>query len=93
MTGLEGNTARVKAADGGMVSVDLVHGPSFDGQYYEFDGIVQTPDQIREVSRASFGSSFSERPSCCCCCYCCCCSLLHGCTELTGLCSRPPDVQ
>ena len=60
--GLEGNVARVKAADGGMVAVELANGNSFDGQFYEFEGTVQTPVQMREDSRASFGSSFSAPP-------------------------------
>ena len=51
--------AKVKAADGGLVGVELVKGQNFEGSFYEFEGTVQTPMQMRETSRASYGSSFS----------------------------------
>ena len=62
--GLDGDCARVKAADGGTVKVQLTNGPSFDSPFYEFEGVVQTPEQIREISRSSFGGTFSA-PCCC----------------------------
>lgn len=58
MTDLQNNVATVKAADGGTVHVELVNGPSFEGRFVEFDGFVQSPSQMKEVSRTSHGSSF-----------------------------------
>lgn len=60
---MEQNRARVKAADGGIVTVELTKGPNFDGAIiYEFVGWVQTPNTMREESRTSHGSNFG-RPS------------------------------
>lgn len=56
---MEQNRARVKAADGGIVTVELTKGPNFDGAiFYEFVGWVQTPNTMREESRTSHGSNF-----------------------------------
>ena len=59
MTNIQNNnTAVIKAADGGIVHVELIHGGSLDHRYYEFDGYVQSPSQMKETSRASYGSTF-----------------------------------
>ena len=56
---VEQNKAKVKAADGGVVIVELTKGPAFDGsQFFEFEGLVQSPNTLREESRTSYGSSF-----------------------------------
>ena len=56
---LDGNTAHIRAADGGLVKVELTNGPNFDGgRIFEFDGVVKTPENMTEVSRTNFGDNF-----------------------------------
>ena len=63
---LEGNRAKVKAADGGIVFVELTKGPAFDGGiFYEFEGRVLSPNTVREESRTSYGTTFGNPPESC----------------------------
>lgn len=51
----------MRAADGGQVFVELTKGPSFDGgELFEFEGLVQSPNTIREESRTSYGERFGK---------------------------------
>lgn len=59
---VEGGKARVKAADGGMVSVELRDtNTAFATPYVEFKGIVTSPSSLREESHVNFGSTFGEQ--------------------------------
>ncbi|KAK9805366.1 hypothetical protein WJX73_007296 [Symbiochloris irregularis] len=56
---MQNNTVRMKAADGGMVTVELTKGPHFDGgEFWEFEGVVQSPTSVKEESRTSYGDRF-----------------------------------
>ena len=58
---VEGDKARVRAADGGMVYVELKDNNTiFDTPYVEFTGTVVSPSTIREEARTKFGASFGE---------------------------------
>ena len=57
---VEGRKAKVKAADGGHVYVELAGPPAFNTPFVEFQGVVTSPTSIREESRRDFGSNFGE---------------------------------
>lgn len=66
--GVQGGILRVKAADEGMVEV-LLKGAVPADAYVEVDGIVESPNTIREESIAGFGNSFGKKlyiAICCC---------------------------
>lgn len=57
----EGGRAKIKAADGGIVTVELRENNStFETPYCEFQGIVTSPNSLKEESRTHFGGSFGE---------------------------------
>ena len=58
---VEGDKARVRAADGGMVYVELKDNTTvFESPYVEFMGTVVSPSTIREEAHTKFGTSFGE---------------------------------
>jgi hypothetical protein len=56
---VEGTRANVLTADGGHVVVALKQ-TAVDTQFVEFEGVVDAPNQLREVDRAYFGNSFGQ---------------------------------
>jgi hypothetical protein len=52
----ENNNLIVTAADGGTVYIQPSGKSQFDGLFLEIEGIVQTPNTIKEEEVASFGS-------------------------------------
>ena len=55
--GIQNDVARVRAADGGTVQVMTKPGGVFEGQYVQFEGIVESPTQLHELAHTSFGDS------------------------------------
>ena len=42
------------------ISLDEQNTGAFDGDYVEFEAVVESPDSVREVSHTSFGSNFGK---------------------------------
>lgn len=57
---MEGRKAKVKAADGGHVDVELTGPSGFNTPFVQFQGVVTSPTSLREESRIDFGSNFGE---------------------------------
>ena len=57
---VDANRAVVKTADGGTVYVTMKQAPTFETQFVEFDGIVESPTTLTETYRTPFGNSFGE---------------------------------
>jgi replication factor A3 len=58
---VQGNVMRVKAADEGVVEV-LTKSAVPQDAFVEVDGIVESPNTLREESLTGFGNTFGERP-------------------------------
>ena len=58
--GIQNDVARVRAADGGTVQVMTKPGGVFEGQFVQFEGIVESPTQLHELDHTSFGDSLGE---------------------------------
>ena len=57
---LQNNMLKIKAADGGHVNVLVKPGAGFDSPYVEVEGIVESPNTIRELDHTNIGSTFGE---------------------------------
>ena len=58
--GIQNDVARVRAADGGTVQVMTKPGGVFEGQFVQFEGIVESPTQLHELDHTSFGDSLGN---------------------------------
>ena len=59
--GIQNDVARVRAADGGTVQVMTKPGGVFEGQFVQFEGIVESPTQLHELDHTSFGDSLGNQ--------------------------------
>ncbi|KAK9844656.1 hypothetical protein WJX74_005199 [Apatococcus lobatus] len=55
---LQGNVLKLKTSDNGTVNVLIKPGAGFDSPFIEVEGIVESPNTIRELDHTNFGSSF-----------------------------------
>ena len=56
--GISGRTMTVLAADNARLTVNLAEGASYDTEYIEFEGVVDSDTVLTEHSHTNFGNSF-----------------------------------
>ena len=59
VAGINGSTVTLKAADQGTIEVHLSASAPTD-QFVEFEGLVESPNVLREETHVGFGNSFGE---------------------------------
>lgn len=59
--GISGRTMTVLAADNARLTVNLAQGASYDTEYIEFEGVVDSDTVLTEHSHTNFGNSFGAR--------------------------------
>jgi hypothetical protein len=59
--GISGRTMTVLAADNARLTVNLAEGASYDTEYIEFEGVVDSDTVLTEHSHTNFGNNFGAR--------------------------------
>ncbi len=57
---LQNNVLQLTTVDNGTVNVLIKPGLGFDSPFVEVEGIVESPNTLRELDHTNFGSNFGE---------------------------------